>query len=83
MINLTKSHSYPFRELSELIDSIIHDITFLNQTSHSKLDHILYLADFLPLDIAKLINKFHAINTLIAANGGTPVLKAIQRQISN
>lgn len=82
MINLTKPNSYPFRELSNLIDSIIHDLTYNNQTSHSKLDHLLYLADFLPVHIAKLINKFHAINTLIADNGGTPVLQAIKRQIN-
>jgi hypothetical protein len=41
------------------------------------LDLLMQLADYTALEISKLINKFHYINTRIADNGGVPVLKQI------
>ncbi|MED3563796.1 hypothetical protein [Bacillus xiapuensis] len=65
------------KQLKALILLMLNEYRGKNSFSKPNLETILQLADFTELEISRLINKFHYINTRIADNGGIPILKDI------
>jgi len=70
-------------ESHELIQNMLDKYEYKNTFEQSDIKHLLMLADFLPLEASKLINKFDYIVKNIVDNGGAPLLKKALLAIKN